>query len=108
MRRASDASSYRNVGEELMETGIRGEASPTAARIIAASEEPAHLAEALKAGAAGYVLKIAPPQQVVGAMRRALEGEAPLNQEVAREVILRLMDGKREQQEKQDEAGSHV
>jgi DNA-binding NarL/FixJ family response regulator len=34
----------------------------------------------------------------VDAIRRALEGEAPLNQEIAKELILSLMDEKREEQ----------
>ena len=67
--------------------------------MLTASIEPNHLAEALKAGASGYVLKGAQPEQIVEAIRGALEGEAPLDQEVAKELILSLMDEKPEEQE---------
>jgi DNA-binding NarL/FixJ family response regulator len=42
--------------------------------------------------AAGYALKSAPAQQITDAIRAALDGEAILNQEVARRLILDLMD----------------
>jgi DNA-binding NarL/FixJ family response regulator len=60
--------------------------------MVTASEEPNHLAEAIKAGAAGYVLKSAPHHQITAAIRGALDGESPLNQEVARRLILDLMN----------------
>ena|SRR5215217_6048029 len=53
---------------------IKRELPHTVVLMMTASEVPGHLAQALKAGAAGYVLKSAPPQQIVGAIRRALEG----------------------------------
>jgi DNA-binding NarL/FixJ family response regulator len=81
---------------------IKRELPRTTVLMITASQEPRHMAEALRAGAAGFVLKTAPPPQVFDAVRRALEGESPLNQEVARQVILSLTD------EKQEEAGSPV
>jgi DNA-binding NarL/FixJ family response regulator len=40
---------------------IERELPRTRVLMITASEEPSHLAEALEAGAAGYVLKTAPP-----------------------------------------------
>src|SRR3712207_449600 len=51
---------------------------------------PDYLLEALKAGAAGYVLKDAPKEQLLNSVRRVLEGESPLNQELAVELIQRL------------------
>jgi DNA-binding NarL/FixJ family response regulator len=77
---------------------IRRELPQTVVLMMTASEEPRHLAEALEAGAAGYVLKTVRPQQLVNAIRRALEGETPLNQELSKEVILSLMGEKREEQ----------
>ena len=77
---------------------IKRELPHTVVLMMTASEVPGHLAQALKAGAAGYVLKIAPPQQIVDSIRRALEGEAPLNQEIAKELILSFVDEKREEQ----------
>jgi DNA-binding NarL/FixJ family response regulator len=71
---------------------IKRELPRTVVLMLTASEEPNHLAEAIKAGAAGYVLKSAPAPQITNAIRAALDGEATLNQEVARRLILDLMD----------------
>ncbi len=60
--------------------------------IMTALEEPDYLAKALQAGAAGYITKTAPSQQIVGAVRQALDGEYPLNQEVAKRLLLDLID----------------
>jgi DNA-binding NarL/FixJ family response regulator len=64
----------------------------TVVLMMTASEEPNHLAEAIRAGATGYVLKSSPHQQITDAIRAALDGESTLNQEVARRLILSLMD----------------
>jgi len=45
--------------------------------MLTASEERSHLAKAVKAGAAGYVLKSASTQQITVAIRGALDGESP-------------------------------
>jgi len=58
--------------------------------VITTYDNPDYLLEAINAGAAGYVLKDAPNRQLTNAMRRALEGESPLNQELASQVIRRL------------------
>ena len=50
-------------------------------------EEPEYLLEAIQAGAAGYVLKGAPVSRLIGAIRRALGGESPLDQEMAATLI---------------------
>jgi DNA-binding NarL/FixJ family response regulator len=72
---------------------IKRELPQTVVLMMTASEEPNHLAEAIKAGAAGYVLKSAPHQQITDAIRAALDGETILlNQEVAKRLILDLMD----------------
>jgi DNA-binding NarL/FixJ family response regulator len=71
---------------------IKRELPQTVVLMMTASEDPNHLAEAIKAGAAGYVLKSAPANQITDAIRAALDGEATLNQEVARRLILDLMD----------------
>jgi DNA-binding NarL/FixJ family response regulator len=77
---------------------IKRELPRTVVLMMTASEEPNHLAEAIKAGAAGYVLKSAPHHQITDAIRAALDGETiPLNQEVARRLILDLMDQQSEE-----------
>ena len=74
---------------------IKRELPQTVVLMMTASEEPNHLAEAIKAGAAGYVLKSAPANHITDAIRAALDGEATLNQEVATRLILDLMDEQR-------------
>jgi DNA-binding NarL/FixJ family response regulator len=44
----------------------------------------------MKAGAAGYVLKDASKAELVGAVRKVLEGESPLAQDVAARLLHRL------------------
>jgi DNA-binding NarL/FixJ family response regulator len=76
---------------------IKRELPRTIVLIMTALEEPDRLAEALRAGAAGYITKTAFPQQVVGAIHEALDGEYPLNQEVAKRLLLNLVDEEREE-----------
>ena len=57
-------------------------------------EEPGYLLEAIGAGAAGYVLKGAPASRLIGAIRRALGGESPLDQELAARLIRGLSEKK--------------
>jgi DNA-binding NarL/FixJ family response regulator len=54
--------------------------------------DPAQLLEALKAGAAGYVLKSSEPQGIRDAVRGALIGEYPLDEEITKELLRRLVD----------------
>ena len=54
--------------------------------------DPDHLLEALKAGAAGYVLKRSGPQQISDAVRGALMGECPLDEEMTMELLRRLVE----------------
>jgi CheY-like chemotaxis protein len=49
----------------------------TVVLMLTAHEETSHLAEAIKAGAAGYVLKGESPQQITAAIHAALDGESP-------------------------------
>ena len=53
-------------------------------------ENPDYLFEALKAGAAGYVLKDASQEVVVEAVRRVREGESPLDTHLAARLLRRL------------------
>lgn len=73
---------------------IKRESPSTIVLALTALEEPDSLLEALKAGASGYVLKHMEPQVIVGAIRRGLGGESPLNQEVAMQLLLRLIEEK--------------
>ena len=61
--------------------------------MVSMHENPDYLLEAVKAGAAGYVLKGSPNSQIMSSIRRVLEGEFPLNQELAMHVIHHLIGG---------------
>jgi two-component system response regulator DegU len=58
--------------------------------VVTMHENPDYLLEALKAGAAGYVLKDAPQEEVTEAVRRVREGESPLDPELAARLLRRL------------------
>ncbi len=69
---------------------IKGELPRTIVLVLTALEDPNHLSEALRAGAAGYVLKSAPVAQIIAAVRKVLIGESPLDQEIATRLLMRL------------------
>ena len=58
--------------------------------MVTMHESPDYLLEALKAGAAGYVLKDAPRREVISAVRRVREGESSLDPELAARLLRRL------------------
>jgi two-component system response regulator DegU len=58
--------------------------------MVTMHENPDYLLEALKAGAAGYVLKDAPRGEVVSAVRRVREGESALDPDLASRLLRRL------------------
>jgi DNA-binding NarL/FixJ family response regulator len=59
-------------------------------------ENPDYLLEALDAGAAGYVLKDAPTERLINAIHRTLNGESPLNQELAAVLLRRLAEERKQ------------
>ena len=78
---------------------IKAELPRTVVLVMTASEDSEHLLGALRVGAGGYVLKSADPERITEAVRKALEGEFPLDQEVAKRLLLRLSQEKQERQE---------
>ena len=80
---------------------IKSELPRTIVLVMTASEDSEHLLRALRAGAGGYVLKSADPERIMEAVRKALEGEFPLDQEVAKRLLLHLSQGKKERQEEE-------
>lgn len=78
---------------------IKAELPRTIVLMMTASEDSEHLLGALRAGAGGYVLKSADPERITEAVRKALEGEFPLDQEAAKRLLLRLSQEKQEWQE---------
>jgi DNA-binding NarL/FixJ family response regulator len=71
---------------------IKHDSPSTSVLILSAyGENPILLAEALEAGASGYILKSATPQVITGAVCKALEGACPVDQGVATQALLRLL-----------------
>jgi DNA-binding NarL/FixJ family response regulator len=69
---------------------IKAEQPEVSVLVISLYRNPDYLLEAIEVGAAGYVLKDAPNRRLTNAIHRALEGESPLNQELAMQLIQRL------------------
>ena len=55
--------------------------------IVTVYEDSERIFQALRAGACGYLLKRAEPEQVMAAIREAHEGGVPMTPEIARKVI---------------------
>lgn len=72
---------------------IKAELPATSVLVVTTYDNPDYLLEAIEAGAAGYVLKDAPKKQLINAVRRTLNGESPLNQELAVQLISRFARG---------------
>jgi DNA-binding NarL/FixJ family response regulator len=71
---------------------IKRELPRTAVLVLSAYGDADLLAEALEAGAAGYVLKTAPAQQISGAIQEVLDGKSPLDQKLATGLGPRLIE----------------
>lgn len=62
----------------------------TSVIMLTMQEDPEYLIEALKVGAAGYLLKESGKPEIVSAIRRVLSGEALLNAALVAELLVRL------------------
>src|SRR4051812_23373038 len=71
---------------------IKAECPGVSVIIVTMHENLDYLFEALKAGAAGYLLKDATQREVVGAVRQVLRGDSLLNGEMAARLLHRLSD----------------
>ena len=71
---------------------IKQECPETSVIIVTIYQNPDYLLDALKAGAAGYVLKEATRRELLTTVRRVLQGESVLNGDVAASLIKRLID----------------
>ncbi len=74
---------------------IKREQPETSILIVTSYENPDYLLAALKAGASGYILKDAPRSQLINAIRRVLDGDSPINQELAARLISSMSVGAR-------------
>jgi DNA-binding NarL/FixJ family response regulator len=73
--------------------------------LLSIYDNPDYLLEALKAGAAGYVLKEADQEELVSALRRVLSGGWPLDPDLAAELLRRLAEELEVQGVREEEAG---
>jgi DNA-binding NarL/FixJ family response regulator len=87
---------------------IKRQSPSTVVLVLTALGEPESLFEALNAGASGYVLKDSSPQRIVGAIRRVLDGESPLNQEVAMDLLRRMIEERHQKEESTPKPSLHV
>ena len=71
---------------------LRGECPQTRVIIVTVYLAPEYLLDALKAGAAGYILKEASKSELLDAIHRVLRGETILNGDVAAALLHRLAD----------------
>ena len=55
--------------------------------VVTVYEDSTSIFQALQAGACGYLLKMAKPEQIIQAIRDAHEGGVPMTPEIARKVI---------------------
>jgi two-component system, NarL family, response regulator LiaR len=74
----------------------------TTVLILTAYEDLNYLAEAIKMGASGYLLKHSSSPEMLEAIRKVLDGESALNQEIAMQLLRRLL---REEEEPRTLAG---
>ena len=66
---------------------IKSEFPKTSVLILTVHSDQRILMEAVKAGAAGYVLKEDDPERVLGSVRAVLEGDTPLDQGLAMRLL---------------------
>lgn len=69
---------------------IKEELPSTSVIMITMYEDPDYLLEALKAGAAGYLLKDASQHDIVTAVRQVLRGDSPISSKLASQLLRRL------------------
>jgi DNA-binding NarL/FixJ family response regulator len=69
--------------------------------ILTTFDADEHVLRALRAGAAGFVLKDTPPHDILAALRRVVSGEPVLSPAVTRRLIARAADPARDTRQKQ-------
>ena len=80
---AAGARRQRAIKAELPKTGVL---------VLTAHADQKMLLDVIRAGAAGYVLKGVGPSELVGAVRRTLQGESPVDQELVMRLVRRLAE----------------
>jgi len=75
---------------------IKSELPLTIVLMLTAREDSELLSEALRVGAAGYVLKYATKEEIVAAIRRVLSGEFIINHTLSSQLLMRLYTQKQQ------------
>ena len=78
---------------------IKQECKGTSVILVTIHENPEYLFEALKAGAAGYVLKDISQHELISAVQGVLRGESMLNKELVIRLLQRLANETPQQEE---------
>ncbi len=78
---------------------IKEECPATSVILVTMHANPEYLLEALKAGAAGYVLKDISQDELITAVQRVLHGESMLNEELVIRALQRLASEAPQQEE---------
>ena len=73
--------------------GLRAEVPDAEVIVLTASGTEENLLAAIRAGAAGYLLKSEPPDKIVAFLRGVVRGEAALSGEVARSLLDQVREG---------------
>lgn len=72
---------------------LRAAAPSAEVVVLTASEDESNLLGAIRAGAAGYLLKSEPPERIVAFLRGVVQGEAALSGAVARRLLDQVRSG---------------
>jgi DNA-binding NarL/FixJ family response regulator len=78
---------------------IKREYPQTRVLVLTALDETSSLSECLKAGAEGYILKDAPAERLIDAVRGALAGGHPIDEGLATELLTSLVERKTNKKE---------
>lgn len=71
---------------------IKEHSPKTSVLMLTSHDDPEYLLGAIGAGAAGYLLKEHVLERVAGAVRRVVDGESPLDQEMAMRLLRRVAE----------------
>ena len=85
---------------------IKGEFPKTSVLMVTSSESPEYLLDAIRAGAAGYVLKEATRGELLESVRRVLGGESTMDQGLAMRLLKRVAEDVNRQMEPNPEPGA--
>jgi DNA-binding NarL/FixJ family response regulator len=79
-------------GIEVMRQ-VRGQVPPVRFLVLTTYDTDSYIAPALEAGAQGYLLKDATPDELAGAVRSLMQGRAALEPSVATRLLERMSEG---------------